>query len=239
MAEHAVLDRNIHRDLGVRSEVSAELGDGVMACITVPAEFRRIQNEYPILFRRDVASGRLSALALLGFEDGENLFLDKGRWDAGYRPLALAIQPFLIGRPADGEGEPQVHIDLAHPRVATAGARTALFDDLGQPTPYLEQVASMLGELDEGYQASEPFFAALQRHELIEPLAVDIELADGSKNRLVGYHIIDEEKLQTLEPGALAELHEAGHLMPIFMAVASLSNLTELVRRKNRRMGLA
>ena len=62
-------------------------------------------------------------------------------------------------------------------------------------------------------------------------------LRDGSSHRLVGYHLIDEEKLHALEPGALAELHSAGYLMPIFMALASLSNLAALVARKNKRLG--
>ena len=61
--------------------------------------------------------------------------------------------------------------------------------------------------------------------------------ATARSHRLVGYHLIDEEKLRALEPGALAELHSAGHLMPIFMALASVSNLAALVARKNRRLG--
>ena len=44
-----------------------------------------------------------------------------------------------------------------------------------------------------------------------------------------------EDKLQQLDGDALGALHADGHLMPIFMAVASLSNLSELVERKNRR----
>lgn len=209
-----------------------------MACLTVPLEFRRVQNAFPILFRRDVETGKFFALALMGFEDGENLFLEDGRWEARYRPMSLAIQPFLVGRPESGDGPSQVHIDLNHPRIAPPGEGIGLFDETGQPTPYLEQMAAMLGDLDEGYRASGEFFSALERHELIEPLAVDVELKDGSKHRLVGYHIIDEDRLIALDAAALAELHRAGHLMPIFMALASLSNLADLARRKERRMGL-
>ena len=54
---------------------------------------------------------------------------------------------------------------------------------------------------------------------------------------MVGYHLINEEKLREFEPGAVAELHSEGHLMPIFMALASLSNLGSLIERKNRRNG--
>src|SRR5687767_5836817 len=206
-----------------------------MACLTVPLEFRRVQNEFPILFRRNLETGKFSALALMGFENGENLFLEDGRWAARYRPMALAIQPFLVGRP-QGDGPAQVHIDLTHSRIAPPGEGVGLFDEMGQPTPHLEQVAAMLGDLDEGYRESEAFFDALERHDLIEPLAVDVELKDGSKHRLIGYHIINEDRLIALDAAALGELHQAGHLMPIFMALASLSNLSELARRKDRRL---
>lgn len=236
MANHAILDRNLHRDLRVHAEPSADLGDAVMACLTVPLEFRRIQNEFPILFRRNPETRKFVANALMGFEDGENLFLEQGRWDAQCRPMALAIQPFLVGRPVSGEGTPQVHIDLDHPRIAAAGDGVALFDETGQPTPYVEQVAAMLGDLDEGYRESAGFFDALERHQLIEPLAVDVELNDGSKHRLVGYHMINEERLARLSGEALGELHRAGHLMPIYMAIASLANLSKLARRKERRL---
>jgi hypothetical protein len=236
VANHAILDRDTHRDLRVLTEPGAQFGDAIMACLTVPLEFRRIQNEFPILFRRNLETGKFSALALLGFENGENLFLEDGRWDALYRPMALAIQPFLVGRPAAGDGAAQVHIDLTHPRIAQPGEGIRLFDENAQPTPHLEQVAVMLGDLDEGYRASGEFFDALERHELIEPLAVDVELNDGSQHRLVGYHSIDEDRLAALDAAALGDLHQAGHLMPIFMALASLSNLAELARRKQRRL---
>ena len=237
MTSHVALDSNVHRDLRVRSGASAELGDAVMACITVPSEFRRVQNEFPILFRRDLDSGRFSALALFGFENGENLFVQDGRWDARYRPLALSIQPFLIGR-AQGEGESEVHVDLDHKRVAAPddeGLRA--FDEDGRPTPFLESVIGGLDELDRGYRASADFFAALERYELLEPFSFDVELRDGSSHRLVGYHLIDEEKLRALETGAINELHSAGHMIAIFMALASLSNLGALVERKNAGLG--
>ena len=237
MTRHVVLDSNVHRDVRVRTGVSPEFGDGVMACLTVPTEFRRVQNEFPILFRRDLDRGQFSALALFGFENGENLFVEDGQWTARYRPLALSIQPFLVGRSAVRD-EAEVHVDLDHPRIAGAGDEgVRAFDDDGRPTEFLESVIAGLDELDQGYRGLGDFFAALQRYELLEPFALDVELRDGSKHRLVGYHLIDEEKLRALEPGAVAELHSAGYLMPIFMAVASLSNISSLVARKNRRHG--
>ncbi|WP_114228915.1 MULTISPECIES: SapC family protein [Sphingomonas] len=237
MSQHQILDTHAHRDLRIHAQPDPALGDGVMACLAVPSEFRNLQNSFPILFRRDLERGTVSALALMGFEGDENLFFEDGRWDAPYRPLALAIQPFLVGRSADGDGPGQVHIDLAHPRIAHDGEGTRVFDDQGSPTPYLERVVDQLGQLDDGYRRSADFFAALARYDLLEPFSLDVDLSDGSTQRMVGYHLIDEEKLRALDAAALGDLHSGGHLMPIFMALASLSNLPGLIARKNRRLG--
>ena len=234
MSAHTMLDPEAHRDLRVNIEASAELGDGVMACVTFPYEFRRVQNEFPILFRKDIETGRYSALALFGFEQGENLFLGEGRWHASYKPLALAVQPLLIGRSADADRPPQVHVDLEHPRIARGGNGVRLFDDSGRPSPFLEQVSEKLGDLEEAHRASGSFYEVLERYQLLEPFSLDVELRDGSKHRLVGYHLIDERRLMSLSPGEIGDLHRDGHLMPMFMALASLSNIARLVERKNR-----
>jgi hypothetical protein len=235
MANHVLLTSEEHRALRIDPSRGADFGDAVMSCLIVPTEFRRVQNDYPILFRLTPQRDRFQALAMFGFEPGENLFVDGTRWDARYRPLALEIQPFLIGHPATPGGDKQIHLDLDSPRVATGGEGVRVFDDVGRPTPYLERVAELLGELDLGWQATDGFFAALNRHELLEPLTLEITLDDGTTNRLVGYHGIAEERLQQLDAAALGELQAEGYLMPVFMAVASLANVAELIARKSRR----
>jgi hypothetical protein len=235
MSNHQILNPTDHLDLRIRTDASAELGDAVMAALAVPAEFRRIASEYPILFRYDAASQNWSALALFGFEQGENLFLDGGRWDAAGKPLSVSVQPFLIGRSQAGDGPAQVHIDMNSPRIADGDEGVRVFDAEGRPSPYLEAAIEMLGMLDEAYRASADFFAAAARYDLLEPFSMDVTLDSGAMHRMVGYSIVNEEKLAELEPGILAELHAAGHLAALYMAVASLGNLGKLVRRKNRR----
>ncbi len=235
MSNHQILNPADHGSLRVRTEAGAELGDAVMASLVVPQEFRRLACEYPILFRHDPAGKSFSALALLGFEEGENLFLEGDQWRATLRPLSIAIRPFLVGRPREDGAPGQVHIDLDHPRASTTGEGTLVFDETGRPTPFLEEVAAMLGALDEGYRASGAFFAALDRYDLIEPFAMDVAMPDGGQHRLVGYHLINEDKLAALEPGALAELHRDGHLLPAYAALISLGNLAKLARRKAER----
>ena len=237
MSNHSVLTADTHRDMRILAERGAAYGDAVMCCVTVPDEFRRVQNEYPILFRLNPTRDSYAAFAMFGFENGENLFVDNGRWHARYRPLAMEIQPFLIGRSAPDATDRQVHIDMASPRIAApAEDGIAVFDDAGRPTLYLQNIMDLLGQLDRGHERSNAFLTALQRHDLLEPLVVEMPFIDGSINRLVGFHAINEARLQALDASTIAELHAEGHLMPIFMALASLANLGALISAKNERL---
>ncbi|MGV2495620.1 SapC family protein [Pelagerythrobacter aerophilus] len=233
MSKHEILNTKDHADLRVHTGAGAELGDAVMAALVVPDEFRKVQAHYPIVFRREADGGRFSALALFGFENGENLFLANGEWEARYRPLSMDIQPFLVGLPQDGGGEGQVHVDMGHPRISASGEGTRVFDDAGRATPFLETITEKLGALHVGYQESGAFYDALARHDLLEPFTLDVPLSDGSNQSLIGFHIIDEDKLRALDADALGSLHGDGYLMPIFMALASLSNFSELIARKD------
>lgn len=236
MANHQTLTGETHRDLRVHTGPHAERGDGVMATLIVPEEFRRVQGEFPIVFRRNQEDGKFTALALFGFENGENLFLDGEKWLARYRPLSLAIQPFLIGAPAQEGSDGQVHVDMDHPRISDSGEGTRVFDEDGGTTPYLEQIAGQLGELHAGYQGTAAFFEALERYDLLEAFTLEVPLSDGSKQSLVGFHIINEAKLQQLDGDALGDLHQSGYLLPIFMALASVSQFSTLVERKDAKL---
>lgn len=229
MPRHVQLNNVDHKDLRVDARRGAALGDDVAFVATFPAEFRELQAYYPIVFRKD-GRGAFSPIALLGFEEGRNLFLDDERWDAAYLPLAIERQPFLIGRGGD---ELTVHIDLDSPRVGT-GAGQLLFREHGGSTDYLERITSVLLTLHNGFERVPAFIEALLAHDLLESFALDVELDDGSINRLAGYYAINEDRLRTLDAAALGGLHAAGHLEPVFMAVASVSNFRDLIERMNR-----
>jgi len=229
MSQHVLLNNIDHKDLRVDTAHRAALGDDVMFALTFPAELRNVQACYPIVFRK-TAEGAFQPIALFGFQDGRNLFLRQDRWDATYVPLAIERQPFLIGR--DGE-ELMVHIDLDNPRMHT-GQGEPLFRDQGGTTPFLDRITSVLLTLHEGLASVPAFVDALLQHELLESFALDVELDDGSLNRMVGFYTINEERLRALDGAALQSLHQAGFLEPVYMVVASVSRFRDLIDRMNR-----
>lgn len=237
MANHVLLNNVEHRDLKIITSRSAEYGDDVQFAITFSWEFRSIQAHYPILFRKGVEVGEFTAVALFGFENNENLFLDDVGWDANYIPLTVEQKPFLIGYQQSASGgdaanEPVIHVDMDSPRIGKTDGH-AVFEAHGGISPYLDRVNSVLNTINEGYAVHQLFIRELVEHSLLETVAVDIELNDGSKNRLMGFFTINEEALFNLGGDVLGSLNEKGFLEPIYMAIASLSNMRTLIDRKN------
>ena len=229
MANDVPLNNIDHKDLRVITMRGTAYGDGVMSALTFPAEFRNIQAHYPIVFRKS-AQGQFQPVALFGFEEKQNLFLKPGGWDAAYLPLMIERQPFLIG---SADGQMMMHVDLDSPRISrTAGE--ALFLKHGGNTEFLERMNSALFTIHRSLEATPPFIAALLEHDLLESFVLDIELDDGSQNRLSGFHVIHEERLGALGGAALESLHARGHLQAIYMAIASLSNFRDLIERRKR-----
>lgn len=234
MSQYEILDREKHRHLRIRTGYGAALGDAVMYVMTYPMEFRDIQGCYPILFTKDPNTGGFLAAAVLGFDAGQNLFLQDDRWDATYVPALVQRQPFLMATSSEDENAaPVMSIDLDHPRVSRDEGE-ALFDSDGGSTEFLEQKIALLDKLHRGLQHGKGFIDALLKHELLDRVTFDIAFNDGTKQTFEGFYTIAEERLYQLKGDALESLNKAGYLQPIFMAVASLSRVRDIIERRNR-----
>jgi SapC len=229
VTQHALLSNTEHRDLRVITRRAAEYGDDMMYSLTFPSEFRNLQAHYPIVFAKS-REGSFTPLALFGFREKQNLFLNEAGWDAHYLPLMVERQPFLIGASPAGK---VIHIDLDHPRISRSeGDR--VFDEQGANSPFLLRAGGMLAAIDEGVNATPAFIAAIQEYNLLESFVLDIEFRDGAKHRFAGFHTIEEDRLKQLGPEALGKLHSQGYLQMVFMVVASLSNFRDLIERASR-----
>jgi hypothetical protein len=237
MTRTAILDNVVHKDLRVRTGHSSEFGDNVNQALVFPTEFVRVQREYPILFRKD-SNGDLQAVALLGLDNNENLFLDESGWNARYVPAAQQRGPFLIGlkKPVSGEAaqEPMVQVDLDHPRISrTEGEQ--LFLPHGGHSPYLEHASRILQIIYGGTAHIRPMFAAFEESGITESIEVDVELDTLTKYKLPGFFTISAERLAELGGAELERLNKAGYLQLAMMVLASLGNVSWLIELKNRK----
>jgi hypothetical protein len=243
MANHVLLDNISHRNLRVDRAFRSGRGYDTNVARVFPDELLLLQNEYPLFFIKNRDTGHFEPTALLGFSDGENLYLHDGRWDADYLPHTIERQPLLIGfqqQTVDGVPTrvPVVHIDLDHPDISEA-AGFPLFLPHGGESEWLERMTAILHAIHQGHEALAPFSQTLTGMELIESVTLDLKFEDGSSQVLQGLYTIDERRLAALEGPALEVLHRKGYLHHIHMMLASQPNLEKLIRRKNRALAMA
>lgn len=240
MARYELLNNVAHKDLRVITRFGREFGDDVGMVPAFPSEYAELQREYPIFFRKDQDSGQWQSVALLGFEQHENLFLRDGRWNAAYLPGAAAKGPFLIGfqeQLIDGElrEEPVIHVDLDHPRVNFSEGE-AVFLPHGGNSPYLQHIADVLHGIRDGAEFGTAMFTAFDAMGLIQPVNLDVQLDEKHRVTVSGLHGIDRERLAVLDAESLLRLNQAGYLEGAYLVLASLHNVRRLMAEKQRRL---
>ena len=203
-------------------------------------QFRQIQSEYPIVFRKIADTDGFEPVALFGLSENENLFLSDKGWNASYIPLTMERQPFLIGfqnSTVNGVSteEPVVYVDMDSPRVSQTEGE-AVFLQHGGSSPYLEHINSVLLSIHEGHEDNKAFSQALAKLELLEPFVLEVTLRNQSKQKLSGFYTINEKALQQLQGDALVALHSKGYLEQTYMAIASVTNMRTLIKLKNSRL---
>ncbi len=189
MARYEMLNNIAHRDLKVATGFGPQFGDAVGMVPAYPSEFAELQRGIRSSCAGKPGQKAWQSVALLGFEQHENLFLQDGRWNASYLPGAAAKGPFLIGfqeHYVDGllTQDAVMHVDLDHPRV-TAGAGEPVFLPQGGNTPYLDHIAGVLRGIHEGAYAA-AMFAMLDDCGLIQPVTLDVQIAPppGERERI-------------------------------------------------------
>jgi len=226
MSNIVLLDSQSHRKLRVHAQAAAHYGDNQRFVAVVVNEFHALALHYPILFSKDADTGQFYCGAMLGFDAGENLFLDEHRTLSMYRPLNLQRGPFLTSGS-------DLAIDLEHPRVAPSGDQE-LFTEAGEPSNYLHSIMGLMRDLRPGLERTRIFIDTLLSLQLIEPMTIAARFDDGNKREFTGLYTVNRDQLKQLADAAVLDLFRRGYLQLIYLMLASLDQVSALAQRKNR-----
>jgi len=238
MSEHQLSKLNSvqHASLRIIRKYSAALGDNVMTCLAFTTEMRTLQGTYPLLLQRIEGNATPLPVALLGLENNENLFLcaSESGWTTEIIPMMMQKGPFYIAKEQDNSGAVRnvIALDERHPKLSLETGEN-LFSDAGGHSLYLERIIALLENIEGSHPHTLEFATTLDALELITPLDFKFTLDDGSVHTLTGFYGLDEERLQSLPSDTLHSLHQKGHLLPLFMMLASQSQISRLMALKN------
>ncbi|MDE1939739.1 MAG: SapC family protein [Alphaproteobacteria bacterium] len=228
MTNIVALNNQIHRSLHVQAAASAHYGDNQRFVAVVVKEFPLLVVHYPIFFSKDAETGAFYCGAMLGFDEGENLFLEEGKPYLAYRPLNLQRGPFFTA------GSDLV-IDLDNPRVNTANGQ-ALFTESGEATPYLQSIIALFRELRPGIEQTKAFIETLMKLKLVEPIDIKVSFDDGTSRQVEGLYGINSGALRDLPDAMVLDLFRRGYLHFMSLMLASLKQVPVLAQKKNNRL---
>jgi len=235
MTNFVSLNYEKHRNLKIKTGFGKDFGDSGSIVEVVPQEFRNVATNYPIVLTQFEDGGRFTACALLGLDLGENLFIVGDEWEATYIPLHIQRGPFRIGLQQQEGSDDQnmvISFDIDSELVNESDGEL-MFEDDGSPSPYLKKMNGILSRLVAGTEAAEIFAAALEKFDLVKPMDISIEFAEGKVGKVQGLHSIDEEKLRELSGDDLKELNDNGVLMLAHIIIASRAQMDRLIDRKS------
>lgn len=228
MTQIVPLNSEVHRTITVDGRPSAAYGDNQRFVQVIVGEFPLLVGHYPILFSKDSRTGQFYCGAMLGFDEGENLFLEEWMQGGLYRPLNLQRAAFY----ANGTG---LAIDLDDPRVGAEGGEP-LFTGQGRPTRYLQSIIGSFQSLKPGLEMTRIFITRLLELRLMEPVDIELGLDDGMARKYIDVYTLNREVLERLPDAVVVELFRRGYLRLIDYMMASLKHVALLANRKNSRL---
>ncbi|NTW52070.1 MAG: SapC family protein [Chlorobiaceae bacterium] len=204
----------------------------LLTVMIVASEFYDAGRQFPIIFTIS-PENVVQPVVLLGFEEGENLFVDdEGKWTGRYIPAYLRRYPFITTDESE-DGQAIVCFDESFDGFNLEGG-IPLFENREPTAKTIEIQGFLQGYLVQLKQTRE-FGSILLEKDLFREISAQANLVDGRTYGLNGMHVVDEQKLAELSEADVNELFKAGLLPLVYAHLLSLRNLQELVERKGTR----
>jgi SapC len=201
------------------------------------SEFSIASHDYPVVFVSGDQGKSVAAMAVLGLEQQQNLFVAPGpSWDNNvYLPAYVRRYPFCMTRVNVGGTEQADRIACVEKRAISAGG-DALHDAKGDATPIWEALRKFLFEFETDLARTEAMCRMIVELGLLEPFTMQATPNQGEPLSMTGMFRVQEQKLAELSADKLKELAQNGVLPRLYAHLMSMSNFNRLLLRRAARM---
>ncbi len=220
------LNKIEHKNKGVTEVTDFLYSKELMNAPIALSEFFEACKNYPILFAKD-KDEKWFATILLGYKQGENLFVDeKGAWkELHYIPAFIRSYPFVL---VNQENKKEMVFAVEGDYLNEKESSKKLFDKDGENSEFLNGVITFLNQFYADSLATADFIKQLDDWELLEEKVVNITNKKEEKFSFNGFFIINEEKLKHLSKKKKDDICEKNAYSLITAHLISLSNIQKL-----------
>jgi hypothetical protein len=214
-----------------RIESAPQMGTTHAVPVTVD-EFALLQRHYPIVFS---VGGDPVPLALMGLNEGSNVFLDPTGLphdQSIYVPAYMRRYPFLLARLRPDSDELSLCFDPTSGAVGEFDEGEPLFND-NEPSEATKAVLAFCEQFETAGQRTSAFIQELKTSDLLMDGEVAVQ-PEGAAQPFVyrGFRMVDEEKLRNLRGDELRKMNQSGMLALIYAHLFSLSQIRDVFSRQ-------
>jgi len=231
------LNKDQHRNYFLKKFDNLDFAAHAQSVLLTGSEYAEACKEYPIVFVK-APDGGLMSVALLGFRQSENLYVDaSGHWDARYIPGYVRRYPFIISEVS--AEQLVVCVDEECAALNTDGEGERLFDEQGEPSPFVNGMIQFMQEYQTDFMRTRAFMDHLQQLDLLKESNAKISLDAGGEFLINGFWMVDEAKLAALDHEKMLELLTNGELDRIYAHLISLSNFNQFIKLATQKAATA
>lgn len=219
---NAVLKPSDHAELGLLPTRDWSFAQDQQLLPLVVSEIADAALEYPLVF----IPGKPLVYALVALERGHNAYLRAdGHWHARYIPARLRAYPFGLTPIPGQQGRYALVIDRDAPQLQTErGDPLFTGDELSEP---VRLRLRLLERMQQQEGTTQRVVTAIREAGLLVQRSLQVRKPDADTPALGGFEVVDEKRLNRLDPTEFAALRDAGALPLVYAHLLSLANLRQ------------
>jgi len=220
-----------HKNTKVKSIDNFDFVKDIHLASLMVHEFSRASSTYPIVFLEDKTSDQFKPVVMLGLQEGENLFVKDGKWQASYIPAIIRRYPFALSKTKEDD-KYVICIDQDSEFINEDEGQ-AIFNEDGTGSEVIERVKKYLTELQQMEMFTEQFCKTMKEENMFTPLNMKVKVGNEVKN-VGGAYVINEERFNSLSDEKYIELRQKQYNPIIYSHLSSLSQIERLLGFKDK-----
>ena len=198
----------------------------------VARDFYTLSAEFPLVFVTNVQTNDFMPVAVMGLQEGQNLYCQQTPYPAHVVPVGFGNAPFAITATDESREQFAVLVDEDSDLLSETEGQ-ALFKEDGEKTDYME--ARVEGLVQAAHQNEQTISIAkfLNEKGLLVTQQVQLQhRPDGKLYNIDGIHIVDEQKLNELSDEDFLDMRSRGLLSLVYAHLHSLQQLRRVSERQ-------
>ncbi len=228
--EAVPVSKEQHATYSIDTTQDYSFASGVNSVPLIATEFPFAARDYVIVFAGPETP---MPAVILGVQQDQNVFVGaEGKWEGHYIPAFVRRYPFVFSSNEDASTF-TLCVDKGFNGLNEEDRGEKLFDDAGEKTSYLDRMLNFLQEYQLQYQRTQAFCEQLKKLDLLETMQAHISMPTGSQQSLMGFQVINRDRLKALDGDKLAELARTDALELAYLHLQSMNNFSVMVERAN------